>query len=454
MDKKYEIDMCNGSILRKMLAFTLPLMGSAIIQLLFNAVDIIVVGRFVGDSALAAVGACTALVNLLIYFINGLAVGPNVLVARFYGAKKEKDLSESVHTAVVFAVLGGIILTFLGCGLAKQILVWMKTPDEVRPLAVTYFRVYCLGITATTTYNFTNAIFRAVGDTRRPLYYLTASGIINLILNLIFVIRFDMSVFGVALATVISQYVSAFLMIRCMLKTQGAAGLNIKKLHICKTKLKQILVIGLPASVQEILFAVSSIIIQTSVNTFGTVTIAGNSAATNIEGFIYAPMNTFYQATLAFTGQNMGAGKYKRVDKALLCAESCSIMIGILLGNLAFCLGKPLLGLYTVSPLVVAAGMKKLGIVARTYAFAGMMDTMIGAISGLGHTMLPMLVSILGICGLRVGWIWLLFQLNESPEISFVYMSYPLSWLVTFCIQFVCFIIIRKKHLKATEMYS
>lgn len=452
--EKYEIDMCSGPILRKMLMFSFPLMCSGLIQLLFNAVDIIVVGRFVGDNALAAVGACTALVNLLIFFINGLAVGTNVLVARFYGGQNENELSESVHTSMFFALIAGNVLTILGVGFAERILIWMKTPMDVLPLATTYFRVYCLGITATTAYSFGNAIFRAVGDTKRPLYYLIASGIINLILNLIFVTKFNMSVLGVSLATVISQYISAFLIVRCMLRSHGAVALSMRKLQIRKEKLKQILVIGLPASIQEIMFGVSGIIVQSAVNTFGTITIAGNSVATNIEGFFYVPMNAFYQASIAFTGQNMGAGKYKRIDKVLICAEGCSIASGLIMGVLTFCFGEKLLGLYTISPLVIHEGMKKLNIVAKYNTLSGLDDVIIGSISGLGHTMLPMFVSMLGICGVRIAWIWYLFELNETPSVISVYMSYPISWIISFCIQLVCFLIIRKRTFPSHTLRS
>lgn len=333
--KKYEMDMCSGSILGKMLLFALPLMCSSILQLLFNAADIIVVGKFAGDNALAAVGSNTALINLLTNFFIGLSVGANVLVARYYGAKQEKDLEETVHTAMLLSVCSGIFLTVLGCVGAKQILIWMKTPKEVLPLAVIYLRIYFLGMTAMMIYNFGSAILRAIGDTKRPLYYLAAAGIINVALNLLFVITFQMGVAGVGAATVISQCVSAFLVVRCMLGEEGGIRLEWKKLRINGDKFLRILQVGLPASLQGIIFSISNVIIQTSVNTFGEITVAGNSAASNIEGFVYVAMNSFYQAAISFTGQNVGAAKFERVNKILLTAEGCVIVVGLLLGNAA-----------------------------------------------------------------------------------------------------------------------
>jgi len=444
-DKKYGMDMCSGSILKKMLLFSLPLMCSSILQLLFNAADIIVVGNFAGDEALGAVGSNTALINLLTNFFMGLSIGANVLVARYYGAKQEKDLTETVHTAMLLSVCSGVILTLIGCVGSKEILVRMQTPEEVLPLAVIYLRIYFLGMPAMMLYNFGSAILRAVGDTKRPLYYLSGAGVINVILNLIFVICLKMGVAGVALATVISQCISACLIIRCMMREEGGIRLEVKQLHIYKDKFIRILQIGLPASFQGIIFSFSNVIIQSSVNSFGAVTVAGNSAAANIEGFVYVAMNAFHQATISFTGQNVGAAKYERVNKILYTAEGCVFVVGLLMGNLVTVFGRSLLGLYTSSAVVAEAGMKRMNVICRTYALCGMMDVMVGSLRGLGYSVMPMIVSLIGACGLRLIWIFTFFQTEPFHTVTSLYLTYPASWLMTFAAHVVCFIIVRRK---------
>lgn len=443
--RKYEIDMCSGSILKKMLLFTMPLMCSSILQLLFNAADVIVVGKFAGDNALAAVGSNTALINLLTNFFLGFSIGANVLVARYYGAKQEKELSETIHTAMMLSIYSGIFLTFIGCIGAKQILIWMKTPKDVLPLATVYLRIYFLGMTASMLYNFGSAILRAVGDTRRPLYYLSFAGAINVVLNLIFVISLKMGVAGVALATVISECISAFLVVRCMRKEQGSIRLELRKLRIYPQKLLKILQIGLPASFQGVIFAISNVIIQASVNSFGAVVVAGNSAAANIEGFVYVSMNAFYQAAISFTSQNLGAAKYERINKILYTAELCVIVVGLVLGNIAVLFGSPLLSMYTSSAAVMKAGMKRLEVISRTYALCGIMDVIVGSLRGLGYSVMPMLVSLIGACGLRLLWIFTFFRHDLFHTTTSLYLTYPVSWIVTILAHSVCFIIVRKK---------
>lgn len=443
--KKYEMDMCEGPLLGKMLLFSVPLMCSSLLQLLFNAVDVIVVGRFAGDTALAAVGSNTALINLLTNFFMGLSIGANVLVARYYAAKQEKDLTETVHTAMLLSVISGLILTVIGCFGAKQILTMMQSPPEVIELATLYLRIYFLGMTSTMIYNFGSAILRAIGDTQRPLYYLFAAGIINLILNLIFVIVFHMGVAGVAIATVISQTISATLIVRCMLKEEGGIRLDLKKLHIYNDKFKKIIKIGLPASFQGVVFSISNVIIQASVNGFGAITVAGNSAAANIEGFVWVAMNAFHQAAITFTSQNVGAGKIERVNKILYVAQGCVLVVGLVLGNFAVFFGKPLLGLYTTSAEVMTAGMYRLNVVSRTYALCGMMDVMVGSLRGLGYSVMPMIVSMVGACGTRLFWIFTFFKLPEFHNVTSLYMTYPVSWILTLGTHIICFIIVRKK---------
>lgn len=443
--KKYEMDMCSGSILKKMLLFSLPLMCSSILQLLFNAADIIVVGNFAGDNSLAAVGANTALINLMVNFFMGFSVGANVLVAGYYGAKREEDLSKTIHTAIMLSIYSGIILTAVGVLFARQLIIMMQTPEEVVELASVYLRIYFCGMTATMLYNFGSAILRAIGDTKRPLYYLMFSGIINVVLNLIFVIPLKMDVAGVALATVISQCISAFLVIRCMIKEKGSIHLDIKKLGIDRDKFLRILQIGLPASFQGIVFSLSNVVIQSSVNSFGKIAVAGNSAAANIEGFVYVAMNAFHQSAISFTSQNIGAAKYERVNRILYTAEGCVIVVGLLLGNLASLLGRPLLGLYTSSTEVINSGLKRLNVICSTYALCGMMDVIVGSLRGMGYSVVPMIVSLIGACGLRLVWIFTGFQMEPFHSLTGLYITYPVSWFITFAAHSVCFIVIRKK---------
>ncbi len=443
--KSYEMDMCTGSILKKMLLFSLPLMASSVLQLLFNAADIIVVGRFSGDNALAAVGSNTALINLLTNFFMGLSIGANVLVARYYGAKQDKDLVETIHTSMLLSIYSGIILTVVGVLCAKQILIWMKTPEAVLDLAAVYLRIYFLGMTATMIYNFGSAILRAVGDTRRPLYYLVVAGVVNVVLNLVFVIIFRLSVMGVAIATVISQCISAVLILRCLMHETGSIKLDLRKLSINKSKFLKIAQIGLPASLQGVIFSLSNVVIQSSVNLFGEITVAGNSAAANIEGFVYVSMNSLYQATISFTSQNVGAGKYERINKILYTAQLCVIVVGLVLGNSALFFGRQLLSVYSGSSEVIDAGMKRLNIIARTYALCGMMDVMVGALRGLGYSVMPMIVSLIGACGLRLLWIFTFFRMERFHNVTSLYLTYTWSWIITLSAHVICWLIVRRK---------
>ena len=443
--KKYEIDMCNGPILKKMLLFAIPLMFSSILQLLFNAADIVVVGRFAGDDSLAAVGSTSSLINLLTNLFIGLSVGANVLVARYFGAKKEDELKETVHTAMTLSLIGGIALTVIGIVGAPIILAWMQSPPEVLDLAVVYLRVYFVGMTATMVYNFGSSILRAVGDTKRPLYFLSIAGVVNVTLNLIFVIVFHWGVFGVGLATVISQVISAGLVLRCLMREQGGIRLDLKCLGINKGKLLQIMQIGIPAGFQGMLFSLSNVVIQSSVNSFGNIVVAGNSAASNIEGFVYVAMNAFYQAAISFTGQNVGAGKYSRVNKIMLAAEGCVIFFGLVLGNLAVLFGEPLVGIYSDSAAVITAGVLRLSIICAPYCLCGMMDVMVGVLRGLGYSIAPMIVSLLGACAFRLVWIATIFQVDQFHTIETVYFSYPISWTLTFAAHLVTFVIVRKR---------
>lgn len=438
--KQYEMDMCSGPILRKMLMFALPLMLSSILQLLFNAADIVVVGKFAGDNSLAAVGSNTALINLLTNLFIGLSIGANVVAARHYGAKAWDDLRRTVHTAMLLSMLSGALLLVLGVIGAEQMLIWMQTPEEVLPLATVYLRIYFLGMISTMVYNFGSALLRAVGDTKRPLYFLLCAGVINVILNLLFVIGFQMDVMGVAIATVISETVSALLVLRCLVKEKGGIHLELRAMRIDRKKMLQILRIGLPAGFQGVVFALSNVVIQSSVNIFGNIVVAGNSAAANLEGFVYMAMNAFYQTTLSFVSQNYGAGEQKRINRIVLLGEACVIVTGTLLGNMVVFFGNDLLQIYSNNPEVIAAGMVRLHYISMIYALCGIMDVMVGALRGIGYSIMPMIVSIVGVCVLRLIWLATVFQIPEFHKIETVYLSYPVTWILTSLVYIVFFV--------------
>lgn len=439
----YEVDMCNGSLGSKILIFTLPLILSGILQLLFNAADIIVVGRYAGSQSLAAVGSNTALINLLINLFMGLAVGVNVLIARYAGAKQEEETRETVHTAIAISLIGGIFLAFIGIVFAKTFLRLMGTPGDVLDLAAVYLRIYFAGMPVIMLYNFGAAILRAVGDTKRPLIYLSIAGIINVILNLYFVIVMKLGVAGVGLATVLSQIISTALIVRSLMVAQGALRLKIRNIRIHKDKLIRIMRIGIPAGFQGVIFAISNVLIQSSVNSFGSTAMAGNSAAGNIEGFVYNSMNAFYQANVSFTSQNFGAKKYKRINYSLAWCVLMVVITGLVLGETVVFSGESLLRIYSTDAQVIKIGMIRLQIICGTYFLCGIMDVVVGSIRGLGYGILPMMISLIGACAFRIVWIFTVFQWYHTLEV--LYISYPISWVLTGAIQFVCFLVVRKR---------
>ena len=449
--KSYEIDMCSGRILPKLLQFCMPLMFSSILQLLFNAADIIVVGRFAGDNSLAAVGSTSSIVNLLVNLFMGLSVGANILAARCYGAREGEALRQSVHTAMMMSLISGVVLAVAGFFGAETILVWVKSPEEVRGLAALYLRIYFLGMPATMLYNFGAALLRAVGDTKRPLYYLTGSGVINVGLNLIFVIGFHMDVAGVALATVIAQCVSAGLVIRCMMRETGGVHLELRELRIYSIRLKQILQVGLPAGLQSTLFALSNVVIQSAVNLFGETVVAGSAAAGNIEGFVYISMNAFYQGAVSFTSQNYGAGRYERLRPILYRAVGCAIVTGLVLGGTCVLCAPALVGVYSDSAPVVAVGVERLRIICLLYFLCGTMEVLVGALRGIGYSVMPMIVSLIGVCGLRVLWVATIFQIPAFHQVTTVYWSYPVSWFLTIVAHLCCYIWASKRLKRRVE---
>ena len=448
--KNYEMDMCHGPLLGKIFLFALPVVLSGVLQLLFNAADVVVVGRFAGSQALAAVGSNTSLVNLIVNVFIGISIGTNVLVARHYGAGEYDEVKKTVHTSILTSLIFGVILIFIGFFLARPLLEMMGTPEDVIDLAQVYLRIYFIGMPVNMLYNFGAAILRAVGDTRRPLYYLIIAGVLNVGLNLIFVIAFHMSVAGVALATIISQAVSAILVVRCLMKSEGCVHLALKELRIYKKKLIQMFQIGLPAGLQGAIFSVSNVMIQSTINSFGSLAMAGNAAAANIEGFIYLAMNALSQTSLSFTSQNAGAGDFKRVRKIFYLCNGIVVVIGLVLGIGTVLLGKPLVGIFSSDPEVIAFGQLRLTYICFAYFLCGIMDVVVGSLRGLGSSVMPMIISLTGACILRIVWLYTIFQIN--PTLENLYISYPVSWLVTSVAQIICFIVVFKKSEQRSKM--
>ncbi len=441
--KKYEIDMCNGTIMDKLISFSLPLMLSGILQLMFNAVDIIVVGRFSGSSALAAVGSTTALINVFTNLFIGISLGANVLAARFYAAGREKEMSETVHTAITLALISGIVMAFVGLFFSRLALEWMDTPADVIDQSALYMKIYFTGMPFFMLYNYGAAILRAVGDTKRPLFFLMISGAINALLNLLLVIVFHLGVAGVAIATVISQMISCFLVLRCLCRSESSYRLQFSKLMIRGIYFKQILQVGLPAGIQSTVINFSNVLLQSSVNSFGSIAMAGYTAANNIFGFLYVSVNSITQACMSFTSQNYGVGRHKRMDRVLLDCLILSVVVSGVLGGSAYLFGPQLLTIYTKDPQVIACGVEILLYTTVTYFLCGIMDLFPGALRGMGHSAVPMILSVIGTVGMRVFWIYLIFPAHRSLSILFI--SYPASWIFTIIMQVICFFRVRKK---------
>lgn len=437
--------MCHGPLFSKIIMFAIPLILSGVLQLLFNAADIVVVGRFTGSHALAAVGSTSSLINLLVNLFIGVSVGANVLLGKFCGAQDYKNASETVHTAIYIAIWGGVIMIFAGLILARPLLELMGTPMDVIDLSVLYMRIYFIGMPAFMIYNFGAAVLRAVGDTKRPLYFLTVAGIVNVLFNLLFVIVFKMGVAGVALATIISETISAGLILLSLMQSDGILRLHLKEMKFHKDKVVGMLKIGLPAGLQGMIFNISNVLIQSSVDSFGSVVMAGNTAASNIEGFVYTSMNAIYQTSLSFTSQNMGAKQYHRIDKILLQCLGVVIVVGLVLGVGAFLCGHTLLGIYSSSEDVITHGISRLSVVCASYFLCGIMDVMVGSLRGMGYSIMPMLVSLTGACLFRVIWIFTIFQIEHT--LFSLYISYPISWILTITAHVICYLVVRKKAL-------
>lgn len=440
---KYEIDMVNGPLLGKIIVYALPLMASGILQLAFNAVDLIIVGQFAGGNALAAVGSTSSLINLMVNLFIGLSAGANVLVARFYGGGQKQALKEAVHTSIAISILAGVFLIFVGFFGARPVLMLMDTPDEIIGDAILYIQIYFAGMPIIMLYNFGSAVLRAVGDTRRPLYYLTFAGILNVGLNILFVKYLNMGVAGVALGTVLSQVVSTALLVRALMKADGPYRLYFSEIKITKDKLMKMLRIGLPAGIQSCLFSFSNVLIQSSINSFGANVVAGNTAASNIEGLVYTGMNAIYQTALSFVGQNFGAGKLKRIKKISVICIGIVIVTGLVLGNTALFFDEPLLRLYGTTGQELQYGILRMSVICTTYFLCGIMDVLVGILRGMGYAIMPMIVSLSGACLLRIIWIMTVF--NHFRSLRVLYLSYPVTWTVTAFVHFVCLLVVFKK---------
>ncbi len=450
-------DLCEGPLLKKMLVYTIPIILTGVLQLLFNAADLIVVGRYCGDLSVAAVGATGALINLIINLFIGLSVGAGVTVAHGLGAGKEESVRRTVHTAMPAAFVCGVFLTIVGITGSHTFLELMGTPDEVIGLSTEYMQIYFCGMTASMVYNFGAAILRAAGDTQSPLRYLTAAGIVNVILNIIFVRVFNMNVASVALATTISQIISAVLMIINLMRRTDCCKLSLRKMRFYRRQLTRILQIGFPAGIQSSLFAISNVIIQSSVNSFGSVVMSGNSAAANIEGFVYTTMNSFQQTAMNFTGQNYGAHKYKRLKYIAVISLTTVFFAGLFTGCTARFFGSSLLSFYIPnSDEAIKYGLIRMTYICIPYFLCGLMDVATGLIRGLGSSLLPMIITVLGVCGMRIGWIYTVFRSEKHHTVQSLYFSYAISWTATFIIELFVFIalyrsIMRKNRDKINE---
>ena len=444
---KYEIDMCNGTIMDKLISFSLPLMLSGILQLMFNAVDIIVIGRFSGSQSLAAVGSTTALINMFTNLFIGISLGANVLSARFYAAGKDKEMSETVHTAITLALISGIIMVFVGLIFAKPVLELMDTPDDVINLSTLYMRIYFMGMPFFMLYNYGAAILRAVGDTKRPLIFLIISGCINALLNLFFVIVCKLDVAGVAIGTIVSQFVSSVLVLYCLSKADTSYKLCFNKLAIDKEYMLQIFQVGIPAGIQSTVINISNAMLQSSVNSFGSIAMAGYTAANNILGFLYVSVNSITQACMSFTSQNYAVGKQKRMDRVLIDCLFLTTAVALVMGSASYIFGTQILGIYTSNSEVIKSGLEIISITTIPYFLCGIMDLFPGALRGMGYSTVPMILSIIGTVGVRIIWIYGLFPSNRS--LFFLFISYPGSWIATIIMQAICYMFVRNK-VKAT----
>lgn len=440
--KSYQVDMTEGPLLKKIIAFALPLMLTSMLQLLYNAADVVVVGKFAGDTSLAAVGSTTALINLIVNLFFGLSLGTGVVLSQAIGMRNRSKIHQTVHTSMVLSVILGVLVGAIGFVFCKPLIILMGSPADILDKAALYVRIYFLGMPGFMVFNFGAAILRSAGDTKRPLVILAFSGLVNVVLNLVFIIIFKMDVAGVATATIISQYISAIWVVVILIKENADYKLSIKKLRVYKNELLQIISYGLPTGIQSSCFSISNVIIQSSVNSFGTLIVAGNSAASSVESFVYTAANSIAQTAMTFSGQNAGAGNYKRVKKVFIECSALSMGFGALVGAVVILLRTPLLTFYTDNPAVIAAGIVRLNMICMFYGLCGIMDTITNVSRGMGKSVMPMLITLVSVCALRIVWIFTVFKLYNTIEC--VYLSYPITWSIAALSQFIYFEIVYK----------
>ena len=446
MERK-NMPMLEGNLFSGIVNFTVPIILTSLLQLLFNAADLVVVGQFCGSMSVAAVGATGALTNLMVNFFIGLSIGTGVAVAHGIGSREDREVHCIVHTALPLSLVSGLVLTVLGVAFSRTFLHWMGTPDTVLALSAVYMEIYFGGVTFTMIYNFSAAILRAAGDTKSPLLFLFIAGVVNVVLNVFFVLVCQMNVAGVALATTISQAISAVLVTMALMRRNDACKLDLKKLHFYKPQLRKMIRIGLPAGIQSSLFSISNVLIQSSINSFGDVLMSGNAAASNIEGFVYVCLNAFHQTAVNFIGQNAGARQHKRVYRILWICLACVTVVGIVTGSLVYVLGPKLLSIYiTDSPEAIAYGLTRMAFICLPYFLCGLMDVSTGALRGIGASLTPMLISVLGVCGFRVLWIYTIFQMPAYHTPQCLYISYAVSWILTFLCQMAAFIVFFRRE--------
>lgn len=444
--------MLQGPLLKSIIIYTVPIILTSLLQLLFNAADLVVVGRYCGSISVAAVGATGSITNLIVNLFIGLSVGAGVTVAHAIGSREDEAVHRTVHTTLPAALVCGVILTVIGIAFSETFLRLMGTPDDVLPLSAIYMKIYFSGITFTMVYNFCASILRAAGDTKSPLIFLSIAGVANVALNLAFVILFDMNVAGVALATTISQGISAVLVVVVLMRRTDACKLTLSKMRFYRPQLTKMIRIGLPAGIQSSLFSISNVLIQSSINSFGGVLMSGNAAAANIEGFLYVSMNAFHQTAVNFIGQNVGAHQYKRVYRTLWYCLGLVMAVGLSLGILVVSFGPQLLSIYiTDSAEAISYGMIRLTYICLPYFLCGLMDVSTGALRGMGASVAPMIISVLGVCGIRIGWISTIFQIPQFHTPQCLYFSYTVSWSITFVIQLIAFFIVYRRHTRALD---
>lgn len=450
MKSRYSLDMTCGPFLKKIMIFSVPLIMTGILQIAYNTADVVVVGRFVGKEALAAVGSTGSLVNLFLNVFLGLSMGSGVMVARHIGARDDGSVSECVHTSMFLSVICGFLIGLIGFFFSGDMLVLMNVPDDVLDLATLYLKVYFMGSPGLLAYNFGASIVRSTGDTKRPLLILGVSGLVNVVLNVVLIVVFKLGVEGVAIATVVSQYLSAAMVIIYLLKINNSCRLNIKNIHINKTELKQILKLGLPAGIQSSLFSVSNVIIQSSVNSFGSVAMAGIAAGSNYDSYIYTGTNAVAQTAMTFTSQNIGAKKIENIGKVYRYCLLFALSIGVVFGIIGTVFSEEIVRFFSDDAGVIQIGAERMRLVIPFFFFCSLMDVAASQIRGMGKSFEPMIVSLIGACGIRVFWVFVILPLDRT--LINLYWSYPVSWMITFFAQFIMYFILKRRMIKNNQI--